>query len=154
MQHTEPLPSPSHSRLLQPYLFFGGRCQEAIDLYCRVLDAKLEMSMRFDESPEPPPPGMLSPGREHQIMHAALRIGPTLLMMSDGCSANPEPFQGFSLSLSVATAAEVDRLAHALAEGGEVCMAPAETFWSPRFASIRDRFGLSWMVQVLPDESK
>lgn len=151
----EPRTSPdSSSRLLQPYLFFGGRCQEAIDLYRRVLDAKLEMCMRFNESPEPPPPGTLPPGTEHHIMHAALRIGHTILMMSDGCSAHPEPFQGFSLSLSVATAAEVDRLAHAMAEGGKVCMAPEETFWSPRFASIQDRFGVSWMIQVLPTEAK
>ena len=147
-------PSSSDSRLLQPYLFFGGRCEEAIELYRRVLDARVEQCLRFDESPDPVPPGMLPPGREKHIMHAALRIGPDLLMMSDGCSPTAEPFQGFSLSLSVPTEAEVDRLAQTLSEGGQVRMAPEKTFWSPRFAAIQDRFGVGWMIQVPSADSQ
>jgi len=147
-------PSSLYSRCLQPYLFFGGRCEEAIELYRRVLDARVEQCLRFHESPDPVPPGMLPPGRENHIMHAAVRIGPDLLMMSDGCSPKAEPFQGFCLSLSVPTEAEVDRLAQSLSEGGSVRMAPEKTFWSPRFAAIQDQFGVGWMIQVPSADSE
>jgi PhnB protein len=133
---------------LQPYLFFEGRCEEAIEFYRRALGAEALFSMRFKESPEPPQPGCLAPGAENKIMHATLRIGQNTIMMSDGrCSGKPA-FQGFQLSLTVKTEAEADRLFAALADGGQVQMPLAMTFFSPRFGTVADRFGVSWIVHV------
>jgi len=133
---------------LQPYLFFNGRCEEAIEFYRKALGAKVEMLMRNKESPEPPPPGMLPPGFENKVMHASLRIGDTIVMASDGrCSGQPS-FQGFSLSIAVTDAASADRMFAALSEGGSVQMPLTKTFWSPRFGMLTDRFGVAWMVGV------
>jgi PhnB protein len=85
-------------------------------------------------------------------MHSALRIGDAILMASDGCSDGPS-FAGFSLSLTLANDAEVDRAFAALAEGGEVQMPLGETFWSPRFGMLKDRFGVAWMVQLPQKQS-
>ena len=106
--------------------------------------------MRFNESPEPPQPGMVPPGFENKIMHASFRVGETTLMASDGCSAEKANFQGFSLSLSVADEAEADRVFAALADGGQVRMPLTKTFWSPRFGMVADRFGVGWMISVTP----
>jgi PhnB protein len=134
---------------VQAYLFFDGRCEEAVEFYKKALGAKVEMLMRFKESPDPPPPGMLPPGSENKIMHSCLRIGDTAVMASDGGCTGKGSFQGFSLSLAVASAAEADRLWGALADGGTVQMPIGKTFWSPRFGMVTDRFGVSWMVNVV-----
>ncbi|HAO31818.1 MAG TPA: VOC family protein [Candidatus Competibacter sp.] len=127
------------------YLFFEGCCEEAIEFYRRVLDAKVDTLMRYRESPDPE---MITPGSENQIMHAELRIGGTLLMVSDGRCSQQSNFQGFALSLSPADAAEADRLFNALGEGGQVQMPLEKTFWSPCFGMVADRFGVSWMINV------
>ncbi len=132
---------------VQPYVFFGGRCEEALQFYTKALGAKVEMVMRFNESPEPPPPGAVPPGYENKVMHASFQVGESTLMASDGCEEGSS-FGGFSLSLSVADAAEADRVFAALAEGGKVGMPLGETFWSPRFGMLTDRFGIGWMVSV------
>ena len=133
---------------VQPYLFFDGRCEEAVEFYKGALGARVEMLMRFKDAPEQPPPGMVPPGSEAKVMHACLRIGDTALMASDGrCQGHPS-FQGFSLSLTAADEAEADRLFAALAEGGQVQMPLGKTFFSPRFGMVADRFGVSWMVVV------
>lgn len=133
---------------VQPYLFFDGRCEEAIEFYKQALGAEQEMLMRFKGSPEPPPPGMVPPGSEDKVMHASFRIGATTVMASDGhCTGQPS-FQGFSLSLSVPNEAEADRLFAALGDGGQVQMPLAKTFFSPRFGVVADRFGVSWMIIV------
>jgi PhnB protein len=133
--------------LIQPYLFFGGRCEEALAFYTHAIGAKLDMLMRFNESPKPLPPGVLQPGFESKVMHASFRIGGSTVMASDGCAAG-STFNGFSLSLAVATEAEADRAFAALAEGGQVTMPLGQTFWSPRYGMLIDRFGISWMVGV------
>ena len=140
------------NRIVQPYLFFNGNCEQAVEFYRKALGAKIEMMMRFKESPEPPPPGMVPPGFENKIMHASFSIGETTLMASDGCAAEKANFQGFSLSLSVPSEAEADRVFAALADGGKVGMPLAKTFWSPRFGMLEDRFGVGWMVSVPPTE--
>ncbi len=137
-----------NTAIVQPYLFFAGRCEEAIEFYRQALGAEVEMIMRFKESPEPPPPGMLPPGFENKIMHSSFRIGRTTVMASDGCSTEKLNFQGFSLSLTVPTEADADRVFAALADGGQVQMPLGKTFWSPRFGMVTDRFGLGWMVNV------
>jgi len=139
--------SPDH-RVIQPYLFFNGRCEEAIEFYRKAFGAEVEMMMRFKESPEPPKPGMVPPGFENKIMHASFRVGETTVMASDGCSTETAKFEGFSLAISVSTEAEANRVFAALSDGGKVEMPLAKTFWSPRFGMVEDRFGIGWMVSV------
>jgi PhnB protein len=132
---------------VQPYLFFGGRCDEALEFYAAALGAKVDFLTRYRESPDPMPEGMLPPGFENKVMHATFHIGASTLMASDGCE--PESgFEGFSLSLALATEEEAAKLFQALAEGGEVRMPLGKTFWSPCFGMAKDRFGIGWMVSV------
>ena len=140
--------------IVQPYLFFNGNCEQAIEFYKKALGAEVQMMMRYKESPEPPPPGMVPPGFENKIMHASLRVGETIIMASDGCSLEKPKFEGFSLSVAVSTEAEVDRLFNALAEGGKVGMPLIKTFWSPRFGMVTDKFGVGWMITVMTDAHK
>ncbi len=134
---------------IQPYLFFDGRCEEAIEFYKQAIGAKVEMLMRFKESPEPPKPGCMAPGSENKVMHACIKLGDTAVMASDGrCEGKPN-FQGFALSLTVKTEAEADRYFAALSAGGHVQMPLEKTFYSPRFGMVADRFGVSWMVIVM-----
>jgi len=135
---------------IQPYLFFNGRCEEALDFYRTALGAEVLMLMRNKDSPEPAQPGMVPPGAENKVMHASFRIGDTTLMASDGeCKGQPN-FQGFSLSLTPPGEAEAKRLFGVLAEGGQVRMPLTKTFFSPAFGMLADRFGLSWMIYVTP----
>jgi PhnB protein len=133
---------------LQPYLFFEGRCEEAVEFYRRALGAEVLMLVRFKDSPEPPQPGMVPPNSGDKIMHGSLRIGESTVMVSDSqCGGKPH-FEGFSLSLTVSSEAEADRLFGGLADGGQVRMPLAKTFFSPRFGMVADRFGILWMILV------
>ncbi len=134
---------------IEPYLFFNGRCEDAIEFYKKALGAEVLMLMRYKDSPEPPPPGMVPPNWDNKIMHASLRIGNATVMASDGCSEGTS-FQGFSLSLSVANEAEAEHAFTALSDGGQVRMPLTRTFWSPCFGMLADRFGVGWMVSVAP----
>jgi PhnB protein len=133
---------------IQPYLFFNGRCEEAIAFYRAVLGAEVLMLMRMKESPEPAPPGMVPPGWADKVMHASIRVGDSTVMVSDGNCADAASFQGFSLSIAAPDVATADRLFAALADGGQVRMPIGKTFWSPRFGMVADRFGVGWMVGV------
>ena len=133
---------------VQPYLFFDGRCEEAVEFYRRTLGAEVIMLLRFKDSPEPPQPGMVPPGAENKVMHMAMRIGETTVNASDGRCLGKPSFQGFSLSLTVPSEAEAERLFAALGEGGQVQVPLTKTFFSPRFGMVADRFGVSWMVLV------
>lgn len=135
------------STTITPYLFFSGRCEEAIEFYRKALGAEVEMMMRFSESPEPAPPGRLPPGFENKIMHATLRIGGAQIMASDGCEVNSK-IDGFSLVLSVPTEADAHKAFDALADGGKVELALCKTFWSPCYGMLTDRFNIGWMVMV------
>jgi PhnB protein len=139
--------------LVQSYLFFNGRCEEAIEFYKAKLGAKVGMLMRFKESPEPPPPGCLPAGSENKVMHADFTIGDTMVMASDGMATGAPEFKGFSLSITCANEREADRVFEALGDGGQVQMPLAKTFFSPRFGMVADKFGVSWMVIVLPPAS-
>jgi len=135
---------------LQPYLFFDGRCEEALEFYRATLGADVTALMRFKDSPEPPQPGMCAPGSENKVMHASFRIGDATVMASDGrCTGHPS-FQGFSLSLTVKNEAEAERLFGALGKGGQVQMPLSKTFFSARFGMVADKFGVSWMIYVAP----
>ena len=135
---------------VQPYLFFDGSCEEALDFYARAIGAKTEMLMRFKENPETPPPGMVPPGSDEKVMHCSFRIDDTVLMASDGNCAGRPNFSGFSLSLPAKDKADAERKFKALGDGGQVQMPLEETFFSPSFGIVADRFGVSWMVMVEP----
>ena len=138
------------NRFVQPYLFFHGNCEEAVEFYRKALGAEVEMTMRYNESPEPSPPGMVPPGSENKIMHTSFRIGESTVMASDYCASEKTDFQGFSLSLAVPSEGDADRVFAALADGGQVQMPLGKTFWSLRFGMLTDRFGVGWMISVAP----
>src|SRR5215469_807563 len=132
--------------VLQTYLFFDGRCEEALEFYRNALGAEVLFMMRFKDSPEPPKD--CTPGSENKIMHASVRIGDNMIMASDGrCTGHPN-FQGFSLSLRVSDVAQAERLFTAVGKGGQVVMPLTKTFFSPSFGMVNDRFGVCWMVLV------
>jgi PhnB protein len=134
---------------IQPYLFFDGRCDEALAFYGKVLGAKVEMLMRFKENPEPPKDGCApAPGSADKVMHACFKVGDTAIMASDGMCGGKPSFQGFSLAYSVKSEADADRTFGALGDGGQVQMPLAKTFFSPKFGMVTDRFGVTWMVMV------
>lgn len=133
---------------LRPYVFFEGRAEEAAEFYGQVLGARVEMLMRYADSPEPPPEGMIPKGSERKVMHMELRVGDSTLMGSDGNCGGKAQFQGFSLAYSVKTEADADRVFARLAEGGQVQMPLGRTFFSPKFGMVADRFGVGWMVIV------
>jgi PhnB protein len=132
---------------LQPYLFFEGRCDEALAFYREALGAEVTYVMRYRESPEPPPPecGPVDPDK---IMHASVRIGDSEFMASDGMCSGKTSFQGFSLSLTAKDPAEAARQFDALARGGQVQIPLGKTFFAPCFGMLVDRFGVSWMIGV------
>ena len=132
---------------IQPYLFFDGRCEEALEFYKKALGAEVAMMMRFKESPEPMGP-MAPPG--DKVMHACLRLGDTNVMASDGHCMGKPSFQGFSLSITAGSDAEAERFFDMLADGGKVQQPLIKTFFSSRFGMVADRFGVSWMVVVSP----
>jgi PhnB protein len=133
---------------VQPYLFFDGRCEEAIEFYKKTLGAKVEMMMRFKDAPpgEHKPP----PGAENKVMHSSLRIGDTTVMASDGMGQGNPEFKGFSLTLNPKNEAEANRLFNALSEGGQVRQPLTKTFFSPSFGMLADKFGVGWMILVEP----
>ena len=139
--------SPSNpTAAVQPYLFFGGQCEEAIEFYRKALGAELQMLMRFKESPEHQRP--VPECFYDKVMHASFRIGETIVMASDGMCDGKANFEGFSLSITVPDEAEAERVFAALGEGGLVTMPLEVTFWSPKFGMLTDRFGVGWMVSV------
>jgi PhnB protein len=132
--------------MVQPYLFFDGRCDEALEFYRKAAGAQVVMLMRFKESPDPTMSGPTISG--DKVMHAAFNIGETTILASDGRCEGRANFQGFALSITVSTEAEADRLFSALSNGGQVQMPLTKTFFSPRFGMLNDRFGVCWMIIV------
>ena len=135
---------------IQPYLFFDGRCEEAIEFYRKAVGAEVIALLRFSDCPETPAPGMVPPGSENKVMHAAFRVDNATVLASDGSCQGKPSFQGFALSLTVPDEAAADRMFAALGDGGQVRMPLSKTFFSPRFGMLADRFGVSWMVYVAP----
>ncbi|HSN21726.1 MAG TPA: VOC family protein [Usitatibacter sp.] len=132
---------------IEPYVFLEGRTEEALDFYVKALGAKVEMKMRYSESPSPVPPQMLPPGGASKIMHASFTVGESRIMASDGHVEGAPSFQSFSLAITVPDASEAKRVYDALlAGGGEVRSPLQKTFFSPSFGMLRDRFGIGWMV--------
>ena len=130
---------------VQPYLFFDGRCDEALDFYQKAVGAKVGMLMRFKDAPDQ---SMVAPGSQDKVMHAQMQIGTTTVLASDGRCLGKPNFQGFSLAVSADTDAEAEKIFNALADGERVTMPMAKTFFSPRFGMLTDKFGVGWMVLV------
>jgi PhnB protein len=139
--------TPPNKSIIEPYLFFNGRCEEAIEFYKQALGATVGMLVRFKDCPDP---AMCPPGAEEKVMHASLSIGGTRFMASDGRCEGTAKFEGFALSISVSDEGAADRAFNALADGGQVTMPLGTTFFSPRFGMLSDRFGVSWMIIVQP----
>jgi PhnB protein len=135
---------------VQPYLFFDGRCEEAVEFYRTAVGAEVLMLVRFKDSPDPNTPAMVPPGAENKVMHMRFRVGETTVLASDGRCIGQPTFNGFALSITVGSDAEAERLFAALADGGQVQMPMTKTFFSSRFGMLADRFGVSWMVYVAP----
>lgn len=138
---------------VQPYLFFDGRCEEALAFYKHALGAQVQVMMRFSDAPPPPadappPPEGCAPQQPQgdKIMHAAFTIGDALLMASDGMNGGKPEFKGISLSLAAKDDAEARRLFEALADGGQAQMPLTETFFATSFGMVADKFGVGWMV--------
>jgi PhnB protein len=136
------------SSTITPYLFFGGRCEEALEFYRKAVGAEVNMMMRHNESPDAPPPGMLQPGFENKVMHADVSIQGAHLMVSDGCDDTSTKFDGFRLALTFKTEAAANKAFDALGQGGSVQMPLCKTFWSPCFGMLTDKFGVGWMVMI------
>ena len=130
---------------IQPYVFYNGRCDEAIAFYRAAVGAEVTMLMRFKDSPVPTPHG-----DSEKVMHASLRIGDTTVLVSDGQCNGQATFQGFALSLTVADDAEAQRMFAALSDGGQVLTPLTKTFFSSNFGMLTDRFGVLWMIYVAP----
>lgn len=134
---------------VQPYLCFNGRCDEALELYKKVFNTKIDFLMRFSEAPEGACGGAPLPDAwKDKVMHSSMQVGESTVMFTDGNSSEPAKFDGINLTVVAATAAEADRLFTGLGEGGSVIMPLGETFFSPRFGMVNDKFGVTWMVFV------
>jgi PhnB protein len=142
----------SGSQAIKPYLFFDGRCDEALEFYTRTLGARVEQLFRFKDAPPQGDAlpqegcGPMTADMAEKVMHACVTIRGTMLFVSDGmCQGKPE-FKGVSLALEMPTDAEAETVFAALGEGGQVQMPMAPTFFASRFGMVADRFGVSWMI--------
>jgi PhnB protein len=128
---------------VQPYLFFDGRCDEALEFYKTAVGAKVDMLMRFKDAPDQ---SMISPGSKDKVMHAQFEVGDTKVLASDGRNTGQPKFDGFALAISANSEADADRMFAALVDGGQVTMPLAKTFFSPRFGMLADKFGVHWII--------
>jgi len=128
----------------QPYLFFSGNCSEAFTRYQEIFGGELFMMKMSDAPGEETPPD----ADPNLIIHAALTVGDGVLMASDDPTGDGGPKPGIMVSFNSPDAGEIKRVFDALAEGGEVTQPLLETFFSPAFGMVADRFGVSWMVLV------
>ena len=131
--------------LVQPYLNFDGRCDEALEFYKKAIGAKVGMLMRFKDAPDQ---SMISPGSENKVMHSSFQVGETTILASDGRCTGKANFHGIALSITANSEAEADKLFGGLAEGGQVNMPLSKTFFSPKFGMLSDKFGVGWMISV------
>ncbi len=130
---------------VQPYLYFGGKSEEAIAFYKDAIGAKVEMLMHFKDMP-PDQKSMMTPGSENKVMHACIKIGDSPIFVSDGDCGGAPKFEGVTLTLNASDEAEAEKLFGALGKGGQVQMPMEETFFATRFGMVADKFGVSWMV--------
>ncbi len=129
------------------YLNFPGNCAEALQFYEKHLGAKVLMKSTFAEMSSSGAPQNLPPGlNPNGIMHSRFMLGETMVMASDGPAERVQPMRSAYLSISVDSNAEAERIYAALSEGGEVFMKMGEQFFAHRFAQLRDKYGINWMI--------
>ena len=128
---------------LNPYLLFNGDCKEAFELYAKVLGGKIEAMMAHEGTPAAE---QVPPEWRKKILHAKINFADGVLMASDAPPGRYEKPQGFSVSVTVKTPADADRIYRGLSEGAKITMPLAETFWALKFAMFVDRFGTPWMI--------
>ena len=128
---------------VQPYIFFDGKCEEAIEFYKSAIGAKVDMLMRFKEAPDQ---SQMPPNTGDKVMHAAFKVGDTQVLASDGHCAGKPSFQGFGLALNAKSDVEAEKLFGALEKGGQVLQPLTKTFFASKFGMVNDRFGVMWMV--------
>ncbi len=138
---------------VQPYLFFEGRAEEALDFYTKAIGAKVATKMRYKEGPPMDPAdkgcaGMTPPG--DKIMHSEFRVGDTSILASDGMCSGKTNFTGVSLALQVKDDAEAKKVFDALAKDGQVQQPLIKTFFASSFGMVADKFGVGWMVVTQP----
>ena len=131
---------------VQPYLFFDGKCEEALEFYKSAIGAKVDMLMRFKENPDKPDPSHMPPNSGDKVMHAAFKVGDTQILASDGHCTGKPAFQGFGLALNAKSDAEAEKLFTAVGKGGQVQQPLTKTFFASKFGMVTDRFGVTWMV--------
>lgn len=136
---------------VQSYLFFDGRCDEALEFYRKALGAEVINLMRFEDNPEAQKssedcPGVTSPEMAQKVMHASFRVGETEILASDGRCEGKPMFQGFGLAVSVKGKEQAEKTFAALGEAGQVQMPLTQTFFSPAFGMVADKFGVTWMI--------
>ena len=127
---------------VEPYVYFQGRCEEALEFYRGAIDADGTVVARFSDIPGSQP----GPDAEDNVAHAVLRIGDTVVLASDGQGGGQADFSGFSLSLTASDDAEAERLFAALSDGGNVQVPMTATPFASRFGLVADRFGVPWTV--------
>lgn len=128
---------------VEPFLMFTGEAEEAMRFYVALFpDAAIErIDRRADD-------GSGAPGT---VQHARFRIGNLVIRCIDSPPVHDFTFTpSTSLFVTVDDAAEVDRLAGALAEQGQVLMPVGAYPFSPRYGWVSDRFGVSWQVGLDP----
>jgi PhnB protein len=127
---------------VEPYLYFNGRCEEAVEFYRRAVGAEITVLARFKDNPGVPAPA----GAADKVMHAALKIGDTTVLASDGQGEGTPSFKGFSLSLTADRDSEADRMFAALSDGGKARLPLTSTPFASRFGMVADRFGVLWTI--------
>ena len=132
---------------VQPYVFFDGKCDEALEFYQRALGAKVTAVMRWKEAPDQ---SMITPGQENKVMHSEFQVGETVILASDGRCMGKPSFQGFALTITADNDADAKRMFNALGDGGQVQMPLEKTFFASLFGMVADKFGVSWMIVVAP----
>ena len=130
---------------IQPYLFFEGRADEAIEFYKKALGAEVGMLMRWKDSPDK---SMCTPDNADKVMHSSIKIGDGRIMISDGRNSGKQNFESFALSLDAKDGADAERMFNALNDGGSVMMPLGKTFFAKHFGMVRDKFGVLWMIIV------
>lgn len=128
-----------------PYLFFDGRCAEALEFYKKAVGATVDTLMHWKDAPDK---SMVTPKNADRVMHAHFRIGDSAVLGSDGEGKGHPKFEGFRLVIHAKDETEADNLFTALADGGKVTMPLTKTFFSPKFGMLNDKFGVGWMVLV------
>jgi len=130
---------------VQPYIFFDGKCEEALEFYKGAIGAKVDMMMRFKEAPDQ---SQMQPNTGEKVMHAAFHVGTTQVLASDGHCAGKPSFQGFGLALTAKNAAEAEKLFASVGNGGQVLQPLTKTFFASKFGMVTDKFGIMWMVMA------